>query len=269
MSVAVGFVMCVHGGDDPELFERALTSIQRQDYNGGPLQIYLCVDGPVQPEILTVVERHKHRIHRLVRNEINLGLARSLNRLLDSLGDEAFVFRMDSDDFSHADRITAQLATMHTRPDVDILGSSINEVDRSGTVLNTIHYPESRGEIRNYITRRNPLAHPTVCFRRSAIDRFAHYPEVPVNQDWALWFNCLRLGLVISNMNAVLVDMTASEDFFRRRGPRRAWEEFRVLVMGIRNTHGVTWRYVFPLLRLVFRLMPRSVVKRIYGSRLR
>jgi glycosyltransferase involved in cell wall biosynthesis len=262
-------LISVYRGDDPELLDRALASIGRQDYAGGPLRIYLCVDGPVRLEIESVVERHKARIHRVVRNEVNIGLARSLNRLLDSLGDEAFVFRMDSDDFSHANRITAQLATMHTRPDVDILGSSINEVDRSGTVLNTIHYPESRREIRNYITRRNPLAHPTVCFRRRAIDRFAHYPEVSVNQDWALWFDCLRLGLVISNMNAVLVDMTASEDFFRRRGPRRAWEEFRILVRGIRGTHGVTWRYVFPVLRLIFRLLPRGLVKRIYGSRLR
>jgi hypothetical protein len=192
-----------------------------------------------------------------------------LNRLLDALEDEEFVFRMDSDDYSHVHRISRQVAELKRRPEVDILGGSINEVDRSGKILKSIHYPEDREEIRNYITRRSPLAHPTVCFRRSAIARFRHYPDVPVDQDWALWFKCLALGLNISSLHAVMVDMTVSEEFFHRRGPKRALDEFRVVVRGIHSTHGLTWRYIYPALRLIFRVMPHSVIKRVYRSRLR
>ena len=269
MTSAVAVVMCVYGRDEAALFERALTSIERQEYQGGPVRIYLCVDGPIHPDISSVLDRHRDRIHRIVRNDVNAGLARSLNKLLDSLEDEAFVFRMDSDDYAHANRITAQLAAMRARPDVDILGCGINEVDRSGRVLKTIHYPESRAEIRKFIARRSPLAHPTVCFRRRAIDRFTHYPEVALDQDWALWFKCLSLGLVLSNVRAVLVDMTVSDEFFLRRGPRRAVAEFRILLRGIRSTEGLTWRYVYPVLRLFFRLMPQGAIKWAYRSRLR
>jgi hypothetical protein len=196
-------------------------------------------------------------------------LARSLNRLLDSLEDEQFVFRMDSDDFAHANRIAAQVRCMRARPEVDILGAAINEVDRSGRIIKSVSYPQDEAAVRSYITRRNPLAHPTVCFRRSAIERFGHYPEVPINQDWALWFKCLALGLRLSNTTDVLVDMTASDDFFRRRGARRAVDEFRILVRGIRTTHGITWRYIYPVLRLLFRLAPQSLIKSIYRSPLR
>jgi glycosyltransferase involved in cell wall biosynthesis len=269
MSIPVGVAMSVYGRDDPELFDRALTSIQTQDYQGGPVRIYLCVDGPVPPDIWFVVEKHRHRIHRVVRNDGNVGLARSLNRLLDSLADEDFVFRMDSDDYSHSHRISTQLAVMLARPDVDILGGSINEVERNGTILKTVHYPQGRREIRNMIARRNPVAHVTVCFRRRAIERFGRYPEVPLNQDWALWFKCLGLNLTISSIRTVLVDVTVSEDFFRRRGPRRAYEEFRILLRGIRGTHGLTWRYVYPVARLLFRLMPQDAIKWAYRSRLR
>jgi glycosyltransferase involved in cell wall biosynthesis len=266
---AVAVLMCVYGRDRPKLFERALASIEQQSWQGGELRIYVCVDGPVCAGIGTVLERHKDKIHRLTRNDSNIGLARSLNALLDSLEDEDFVFRMDSDDYAHADRITSQLATMHARPELDILGGSINEVDGSGTVLRTIRYPESAAGIRRLIPRRNPLAHPTICFRRRAVDRFVHYPDVPLSQDWALWFKCLSLGLVLANVRAVLVDMTVSEDFFRRRGPRRALDEFRILVRGIRSTHGLTWQYIYPVLRLLFRLMPQQVIKWAYASRLR
>lgn len=269
MSGAVAVLVCVHAGDTPALFDRALASIDGQDYAGGEVRIYLCVDGPVAPEIEDTIARHAPRLHRVVRNEANLGLARSLNRLLDVLGDEEFVFRMDSDDRSHARRISAQVAALQARDDVDILGTAIREVDPQGNVLRIVRYPERARDVRRFITRRNPLAHPTVCFRRRAIERFRHYPEVALNQDWALWFECLRLGLGIASLPEPLVDMTVTEDFFRRRGPRRAWDEFRILARGIRMTHGLTWRYVFPVLRLAFRLLPRPVVRLLYGSRLR
>lgn len=265
MNLAV--VMSVYEGDDPELFEQALTSIERQDYQDALVRIYLCIDGPISRDIASVIPRHA--IHKTIRNESNLGLARSLNKLLDSLDDEDFVFRMDSDDYSHANRISSQLEALRRSPEVDILGGSINEVDKNGTILKTVHYPEGRSEIRKFIMRRSPVAHPTVCFRRSAIERFRHYPEVSVGQDWALWFKCLGLGLNISNVRAVMVDMRISENFFDRRGPKRAWEEFRVVIHGIRSMHGLTWRYVYPVLRLLFRLMPRGLVKRVYASRLR
>jgi glycosyltransferase involved in cell wall biosynthesis len=261
--------MSVYRNDEPSLFSRSLESIEGQANVGGPVRVYLCVDGPVPAAIESVVAAHRDRLYRVVRNADNQGLARSLNRLLDSLEDEAFVFRMDSDDRAHPQRFAMQIAALDARPEVDILGCGINEVDHAGRVLKTVRYPESDAEIRRSIAWRNPVAHPTVCFRRRAIGRFRHYPEVPVNQDWALWFRCLELGLVISNIPGALVDMTVSEDFFRRRGPRRALEEFRILLDGIWRIDRFTWRYVFPLMRFAFRLLPRRLVRRAYRSGLR
>lgn len=268
-SRAVAVIISVYGKDDPDLFDRALQSVVKQDYADGPINIYLCVDGPVSAEIEAVIDRYRASIRCILRNESNLGLAKSLNRLLDALQEEQYVFRMDSDDFSHPNRFRVQIEAMRKNPRIDILGSAINEVDKAGTIHNTIKYPKGDEEIRRYITRRNPLAHPTVCVRRSAIQRFNRYPEVPVNQDWALWFVCLQLGLRISNLDEVLVDMTAAEAFLRRRGGRRAWHEARILAIGIWRLHGFTWRLVFPVLRLLFRLAPHTVIKRLYRSKLR
>jgi glycosyltransferase involved in cell wall biosynthesis len=269
MSVPVAVLMSVFERDDAALVGRALDSIRQQDYRGGPVRLYLCVDGPLQPATAAVLEQHAGWIHRILRNEVNRGLARSLNRLIDALGDEAFVFRMDSDDFAHAHRISAQVAALEGRPGVDILGGSIREVAQDGRVLRTVRYPKDMPEIRRFIARRNPLAHPTVCFRRRAIERFGHYPEVGLNQDWALWFECLALGLTLSNVDEVLVDMTVSQDFFRRRGAGRALEEFRISCRGIRRLYGSSWRYVYPAVRLAFRLLPQPLIRLAYRSGLR
>jgi glycosyltransferase involved in cell wall biosynthesis len=267
--VPVAVLMSVFARDEPELFERALVSIVRQDYGGGPVRLYLCVDGPVPHGIDAVLERHARSIHRILRNPENLGLARSLNRLLDALADEQFVFRMDSDDFSHAHRVSTQVEALRSLRDVDILGGAIREVGRDGRVLRIVRYPADRDQVRRFVARRSPVAHPTVCFRREAIGRFVHYPEVPVNQDWALWYECLALGLVISSLDDVLVDMTVSDDFFRRRGAGRALDEFWICCRGIRRLYGRSWRLAYPALRLAFRLLPQPVIRFAYRSWLR
>jgi glycosyltransferase involved in cell wall biosynthesis len=264
---AVAVIMSVYECDEPALFLRALDSLDRQDYAGGPIRIYLCVDGPVPGRIADIVA--SRCFYRVVRNATRLGLAHSLNRLLDSLEDECFVFRMDSDDQSRPHRITRQLAEMRRRPELDILGAGIAEVTPQGVSLRTVMYPTGYPEVLNLMTWRSPLAHPTVCFRRRAIRRFRHYPEVHAAQDWALWFRCQELGLQMGSVPEVLLDMTISENFFGRRGPKRAWEEFRIVAGGIRRTRGITWRYVHPCVRLVFRLMPTWLVRRAYASRLR
>ena len=262
-------IMSVYAKDDPKLFHRALRSIEEQDYKASPIRIYLCVDGQVGADIEDVLKAHKAAIYKVLRNPTNIGLAGSLNRLIDSLEDEAFVFRMDSDDYSRPYRIREQIEALQENPDIDILGGAITEVDPEGRVLRSFSYPKEQEEILDYITRRCPLAHPTVCFRRSAIGVFGHYPDVSPAEDIALWFKCLDLGLTISNIDSVLVEFSVSKDFYRRRGPKKAFKELKVKLSGVWRLRGLTWRLIFPLLLFALRLSPQFIVERIYNSRLR
>jgi len=264
----VAVIMPVYHGDEAALFDRALRSIEEQDYQG-EVRIYLGVDGPIGDDLEGVISGHRASLFSIIRHNENMGLARTLNKLLDALEDEHFVFRMDSDDYAHLFRISRQVRAMQEGPDIDILGGAINEVDREGRILKTIRHPTEYTRISKYVAKRNPLAHPTVCFRRSAIERFHSYPETSINQDWALWFKCLDLGLNLSNIYDVLVDMTVSDSFFGRRGATRAAEEFMISMRGINRLYGVTWRMIYPVLRYVFRRTPAGLIKLGYKSRLR
>jgi hypothetical protein len=268
-NLSLAVIMSVYEGDTPDLFERALLSVIEQDWNRSPIHVYLCIDGAVPPALRAIVERHRQSIYKILENDVRSGLAASLNKLLDSLEDEGFVFRMDSDDYSRPNRFTRQIDAMSSNPSIDILGGSITEVDPVGRIVNTVRYPRSQRDIFLTLPRRNPLAHVTICFRRSAIDRFKHYPVTRINQDWALWYRCAAMGMVLSNIDDVLVDVTISDAFFKRRGFTRAVEEFKISMKGIWTTHGLTWRMVFPFLRATFRLMPKRFSQRMYRSRLR
>ena len=265
----IAILMSVYHRDDPALFERALLSILNQDYTGGEIRIYLCVDGPISSPLNAVVNTFEAELFEVIRNQANRGLAYSLNRLIDSLQEEQFVFRMDSDDFAHSYRCSLQIEKLREDASIDVLGGGVNEVDSSGAIIKTVRHPRRQTEILKYIAKRNPLSHPTVCFTRTAIDRFEHYPETRVNQDWALWFKCIGLGLNLSNVDDILVDMTISEDFFARRGALRAWEELSISIRGVASIYGITWRMIYPLMRYVFRLTPTPVIKLAYRSRFR
>ncbi len=270
MTSPLAVLMAVYGQDSAPLFERALLSVLDQDWKHTPIRIYLCVDGNIDPTVECILEKHQHRVYKILRNQARQGLARSLNLLLGELEDEEFVFRMDSDDYSHPNRFSIQIAAALENPDIDILGCAIHEVDSRGRTLRTVTYPQTAKAIYNAIPRRSPLAHPTVCFRRRAIRQFGRYPETKVGQDLALWYKCLESGLCLSNVDIPLYDLTVSDAFYRRRGDTsRAFEELSIAVNGIWRTHGLTWRLIFPFLKAAFRLAPKQIIVLAYRSRLR
>ena len=61
---------------------------------------------------------------RIIKNETNLGVAASLNRM-DSEESYDYIFRFDSDDVSMPKRIQTQLDYMECNPDIDVAGTGI------------------------------------------------------------------------------------------------------------------------------------------------
>lgn len=54
------------------------------------------------------------------------------------------------------------------------------------------------------------------------------------------------------------------------RGRQKAWSEFKAYSHGIFLLDGVfTLKYIYPLMRLAFRLMPTKIIKAVYNSKLR
>ena len=214
----VGVLMSVYANDDPKLFERAIDSVLAQGTEQIRVNVYLCVDGVVPKALEASIWRFEPSIFRLIRNATNIGLARSLNRLIVELGSEEYVFRMDADDWSHSERFDLQISAMDADPSIGVLGGSINEIDEKGVIRKTVINPPDHDAIRKMLPARSPMAHPTVCFRRSTIERFQQYPETQSNQDLALWFKCMKSGVRFANLRDVVVDMTISDSFFARRG---------------------------------------------------
>jgi hypothetical protein len=75
---------------------------------------------------------------------------------------------------------------------------------------------------------------------------------------------------MISNLQEIVYCFDRSEGIFERRNRSKAGPELRVYLKGIKDLYGViTWRYIYPITRWLFRMMPISIIKLVYSSRFR
>lgn len=185
--------MSVYNGE--RFLPVAVESILSQTFND--LEFIIVNDGSTDSssEILYSYSKHDRRI-RIIRNENNIGLTRSLNKaLLSAKG--GYIARMDADDIASSDRLEKQVDFMDNHPDVVLLGTAFYEINASGEELNRKRFPVSDKEIRGVLIRYNPFCHSSILIRRSALDVTGFYDDkIATTQDYDLWFRLARTGKI-------------------------------------------------------------------------
>ncbi|GHY15075.1 glycosyltransferase [Vibrio cholerae] len=264
MTVAV--LICVYGGDNLLHFKECIDSIKSESLSGElNINIYLHVDGPISHDMNDYIKSQEFFI--VIRSEIGVGLAAGLNKLIQNLGEEEFVFRMDADDIVVPGRFNSQLNYMQNHPNVDISGGSIAEFLRGiDNIVNVRSYPLVDEDIKSTLFRASPLAHMTVCFRKGYFDRFGLYPtSYPFNEDLAYWIQSSQQNVVFGNINNVLVNVRMDGAYDRRR-TLKAWPEFKLY-----SYHNIRHFKlpIIPFMRYIFRYFPKHLVKVIYNSSIR
>jgi len=262
----VAVIMSVYKNDQPDLLKKALDSIVEQAYPLEKIRIYLGIDGEISKELEDIIT-NCNIIYKIQRNEKNIGLGPTLNKLVNLLENEDFIFRMDADDVSLPNRLEIQVKYMLENPKIDILGTALIEINDKGEELGIRTYP--RKNIDKYIARGAPLAHPTVCFRRNVFGKINYSLTTRLNEDIVLWFQALVNGFCIYNLPDVLYKILVNDSFFKRRNYKKSFGEFNAYVKGIWSLHKVTWLYIFPVARLISRLLPDKFIKLAYRSNLR
>lgn len=268
----ISVLMSVYKAEKPEYLNKALHSVwEEQTYK--PHEIVLIADGPLTPDLDDVIENWQKNLVNsfvLIRNELNEGLTKSLNKGLKYVTGDC-IARMDSDDISDPKRFELQSKYLVDNPEIDIVGGWIQEFDDFNSCLNIRKYPSDFNFIKKYICKASPLAHPTVMMRRRMFDEGLNYNEsYRTSQDLALWFDALDRGYKISNLPSVTLYFRLADDVFKRRNRKKAINEFKIYMNGIYRLYGLfSFSYIYPVSRLMFRLMPEFIIKGIYNSKLR
>ena len=87
---------------------------------------------------------------------------------------------MDTDDIAMPIRAEEQLNVFEKYPDVDVVGAWVNEfIDDISNIISVRKLPEWHDEILRFAQKRNPMNHPVVMFKKSAVVAAGGYQHFP------------------------------------------------------------------------------------------
>ena len=219
--VPFSVLLPVYRADTPERLRRAVES-NTVEQTRPPAEVLIVQDGPVAASL----DREIHRLEaespvpvRVLRLAHNQGLAHALDAALPRCAHDV-VARADADDVAYPRRFELQLPLVEDG--ADLVGASMHEIgdDESRPVaLRTA--PVGAERIAAVSRRRNPISHPTVVFRRSAVQAVGGYEDVPMAEDYWLWARMLHAGADVRNVAEPLVGYRISAGSYERRGGYR------------------------------------------------
>lgn len=207
-------LMAVYKNDDPSLFDIALSSVFENTLQ--PNKILLVVDGPIPDQLNEIIKKYlKNDIFEVCYMPSNVGLANALNRGISMIETE-WIIRADADDYNFPNRF--QCIFDNISPDIGLIGSYIQEVDKYNVKLGIRQVATTHSEILKFAKYRNPFNHMSVCYRTSAAKAAGGYPNIFLKEDYALWATMLSQGVLSQNLDLILVNATAGADMYKRRG---------------------------------------------------
>jgi GT2 family glycosyltransferase len=270
--VKCAVITTLYKTDDPDLWVKALRSVLGEAGPDLDVAVHLCVDGPIPEKLEAVLRENSADIRKIVRNDVNRGLAVSLNRLIETMDDVDYVFRMDADDISLPGRFRAQIRWLEEHPLAWLVGCQATDIDDDGTPLGDRDFPCHPKDAKNLLVKQNPVLHPTFCMRRELLaDPDIRYPEAHLTEDLAFLVRMAEKGYVFGNSPERLFQWRTGSAFFRRRSSlKRGWTEFIWYARAVRAVKGpFSPHMVFPVARLLLRCLPPGTMKALYRSGLR
>ena len=129
MGTLISVIMSTYN-ESEDYIRSSVSSILRQTLHD--LELIIVIDNPENEAAVTVVNAFASEDSRvkILRNERNLGLVRSLNKAISAAHGEILA-RMDADDISMPQRLEKQMAFME-HEQFDIVGAVTQYIDENG-----------------------------------------------------------------------------------------------------------------------------------------
>ncbi|MCU4323683.1 glycosyltransferase [Acinetobacter schindleri] len=257
----------------PEYFNICMQSIWK-DQSIPPNEIVLVLDGPISEELSQCVTKWQQIIGKplkVIPLSQNVGLGKALNKGLEHCSNE-WVFRMDTDDICKPDRFEKQIQFIKENPQVVLFSGQILEFNENPSDADTLKYvPTEHTDIVKFAQKRSPFNHMTVAYKKSVIDAVGGYQHHLFMEDYNLWLRVIGAGYRVGNHSDILLYARVGNGMHaRRKGYEYIKSEKQLLKLKkeLKLQSPIHANILF-LLRSSFRLLPSSLLGKIYNTFLR
>lgn len=219
-------LMSVYHNDKPEYVRRAVESVTSNQVLP-PNEIVIIVDGRVPNDLSELLDDYQSSEtynFSIIRLPENKGLGNALRIGVEAAKYE-IIARMDSDDVSHPDRFSKQIAYLEAHPECDVVGGQISEfIGDESNIVGKREVPCTNREILMWLKGRCPFNHMSVTMLRSRVIAVGNYLDWHFNEDYYLWIRMAEAGYNFANLPDTLVNVRVGKEMYARRG---GWKYFK------------------------------------------
>lgn len=198
---------------------------------------------------------------RIIVNEVNMYIARSLNRGIESAQGE-YVAIIDAADMAHPMRLERQVRFLQDRKDVYVVGSYVYWINEDGKTIGEWKVPEVIETSRLYLPQI--AVHPSVMIRRELFDKIGFYDtNSDVSVEFELYLRVARHGFGIANIPEFLTYVTLRDKGVTHTNLRKIQlDQFRIKLRYLPHFFSF-WNVLSTLRSFVGFLLPNFLLKRV------
>lgn len=266
-------LISIYYKEKPEHFNACMKSIWDQQ-TLKPTEIVLVEDGPLTTELYESIALWSERLQqtlRIIKLEDNVGTGKAKNIGLQHCRYE-IVSIVDTDDISVSDRFEKQVKCFEADSELVILGGQITEFfDEITSPSGMRVVPLDNQALRQYAKKQSPFNNMTISYRKSKIMEVGGYQHHLWMEDYNLFLRVIAKGYKIQNLEDVLVYARIDNGMHtRRKGYQYIKSEKQLLNLKkeLKIQNPIHANILF-LIRSTFRLMPSSLLGKIYNTFLR
>ncbi len=192
----VSVIMSVYNNESD--VSNSIESIINQTYKNIEL---LIVDDGSKDSTLKICKEYakQHKNIKLYENKTNIGLTKSLNKLINFTSGE-YIARQDADDVSNLKRIEKQLKFLHSN-NLDACCARANIMNTKKIIPGLSFYIP----IKMIINIKNPFIHGTLLIKKSILNKLGNYDErFFYSQDYRLMKNLVLSSYKVKTINETL-----------------------------------------------------------------
>lgn len=219
-SANISVVMPVFNAWDT--LDEAIESILNQTY--ASFEFVIVDDGSTDGASRIIKRRSKkdNRIkaiyndHRGIVEALNCGVQHSSGQ---------YIARMDADDISLPSRLAKQAAALQEHPEIGLISCRVEHLGQEkkqagySKYVKWINSLTSPKEIAFNRFVESPFAHPSVCFRKSLVQKYGGYKDGAFPEDYELWLRWLEQGVQMEKLSEVLLKWRDKDDRLSRTHP--------------------------------------------------
>lgn len=210
MDKVISIILPTYNGG--KYIRRAIDSIISQSFNSWEL---LVINDGSSDDTENIIKEYIKINPRIIyiKNEVNLGIQKTLNKGLREAKGE-YIARIDDDDeWIDKDKLKKQVLFLDDNFDYVLVGTGVVVIDENNNELFRYLLPEKNEDIRNKILGKNCFVHSSVMFKKDIVLKVGGYDESQNTrhvEDYDLWLKIGTLGK-FANLPVYAVSFTQRE----------------------------------------------------------